>query len=157
MHIGFRCHHYITFNLSINMQQQKSWHDNINFQSCSIMIFAVKQSPLVSPQWRVTDKPSNFFFFFFTCIAWGWESISLPGNRESWVISVTALPRLATLHYSRYLSVWRSTTMDLIPKLTSSLHPGPQMTKTCSYRKGWREEGGPWWNKAGMGGCGCVL
>lgn len=40
----------------------------------------------------------------------------------------------------------------MIPKLTASLHPDLQMTKTCVYRK----RGEPWRNTAGICGCECV-
>lgn len=82
--------------------------------------------------WRTVTSDT----VFSKCMGVGECWVLLYPATECWVISVAALPRLPTLHCSRSLSSWwRCTATDLIPRLTASLHLGPQMTKTPIYCK----------------------
>lgn len=85
---------------------------------------------------------------------WGWESVWCFSTRQQSAESSLsqpshAYPRCTALGLSQW---WRCMATDTIPKLTASLDPGPQMTKTHIYRK----RGEPWRNRAGIGGCECV-
>lgn len=73
--------------------------------------------------------------YFFKCVGVGELGAPLPGNREA-ESSLSpyshASPRCSALGLSPR---WGCTATDLIPKLTASLHPGPQVTKTHVYGK----------------------